>query len=128
MAKEKKLTKTEWEQERFEEIGAEIKERNVRTARPFRIMCPECLAESRARHAAGDRRRGEGCSATLWISFTDDWVDHLAVDCDQTADHVVTLEGAWTNPIIQGVLKRYRVTEAYCKAHYIGDRKGRSRG
>lgn len=62
--------------------------------------CPECQS----------RRRRE-CSAIIEIAFTLEWVYRLAVDCNNSADHELTLSGAWTNPIIKLALAQIGLTK-----------------
>jgi len=62
--------------------------------------CPECWVKAKNRRHDPDEE-----SAMVICEYDSAWIYSLTIDCHQTADHVVTLNGAWTNPIIQTTLE-----------------------
>jgi hypothetical protein len=65
----------------------------------FGVTCPECSI-----------RRKRNNSGAVYVNYTEEWVHSLVIDCDETGDHVVNISGAWTNPIIKGILARFGLT------------------
>jgi hypothetical protein len=76
----------------------------------FAVLCPECLKMG--------RRSEYNTSAVLYVHYTEEWIHSLVIDCDDTSDHVVKIEGAWTNPIVKDVLARFGLTKRKIMAEH----------
>lgn len=72
----------------------------------FSWVCPECQKNNSKRKSTYEDE-----SASVYCEYSSEWIFHLTVDCDTTGDHVVSITGAWTNPIIQTVLEFLGVTK-----------------
>jgi hypothetical protein len=76
-------------------IKPDVKWTSIRT----NCKCPECTQENAKENGA-----------MLWVEFSVQWINQLIMDCNETADHVVTVSGPWTSPLIIDMLRTIGVT------------------